>query len=226
MGAELSRSAQKAVACACVVLMMACACAAFAPQAYAANTTIDVGTLDGVKVGAQASSSKDKVRKQYKKVLKWAATGTHQFSKVYSKHSDHEYWLAEYSIRDINKNGVTDLFVRAGYSEADSLWYGFTVKKSGKIKYLGSVSGSHAALCKGKKGKTYIWRMHRGMTSYGRVKLSGGKLKMVKKDSVLDTAELAGYPAATKYKNKRKIQMLPMYALGDMSGINKVKAKK
>ena len=220
----LNGNAWKVLACACAAAVLAFACTIGVPQAHAADGIVAGSTQGkGAVVSVQASKA-GKVRGLYKKVLGWADAGTHQFAKVYSRYSDHSNWWREYVVRDIDRNGTTDLFVRAGYSEADSLWYGYTVKK-GKIKFLGKVAGAHTGLCSGKKGKTYAWAMHRGVNGYTRIKLSGGKLKSVKKESVVDYAELAGYPKATKFAKKRKIKLLNMYRTYDMTGINKVKAK-
>lgn len=204
---------------------------AFATQQElnAANPSASMAQ-DATQLAPQASKAaltkKTKtMRAKYKAVIKNAIRGLGSFSKVYNK-SRSNWYVYNYCVYDIDKNGTPELFVNAGTCAADTVWYTFTMK-SGKARCIGKLGDGYTYLCSGTNKAVYGPSFHMGAGRVHLGKISGGKL--VKKVGVTDTDELGGWPKLQKYTKKHKTKALQRGNVGsnpDYTLINKAKVTK
>lgn len=140
----------------------------------------------------------------YKLTLKKAKKGKGVFRKVYSK-GNPRWWIAKYMLYDADKDGTTELFVNAGYSNVNLRWYAFTMI-GGKCVYVGSFRSANVALYRGKDSTMYRWYLHNGVSKISRILLKGDvlKTKLMNKD----TKKKLGYPRAGKFAHSKKLRLL------------------
>ncbi|HAM16063.1 MAG TPA: hypothetical protein DCP91_09455 [Eggerthellaceae bacterium] len=183
---------------------------AFASQPFATASTPSVSALSTqVSSGvAKAKVSKKKVQALYKKILKKAARGKGVFSmqRAHVDTSNASFWEESlcYAVCDVDRNGTSELLIRAGLYTYDTYWHVFTV--SGKKScYLGTF-GNGAVMAKGKSGNLHVWNARQGYCWACSIAISGGKV--VSRQVVFDSNESAGFPSYKHYVKTKSLKPL------------------
>lgn len=119
-----------------------------------------------------------------------------------------EYSVAEYSLYDINHDGIIELIIKNGTCEADYTYSIYTY--ANKLFYIGNISASHADLAIDPDGiGIYRNTAHMGVQYVDRIMLEGIKLK---EENVMEPTE---FPQGQDYI---EYESIPYYNYDDDTG--------
>lgn len=164
------------------------------------DTNMQISPLDNSSPGISKSSG-------------WAAAYQQVINDTKYQMSDCS--MCNYSVYDINEDGIPELFLNVGHCEADMVFkvYSFSAETS-TVQYHGSVSGSSAAICGIAQKNAFL--VHFGKMGYEiitLVTLENGALT----ETVIYEAQVLEYHDLTA---------LPVFALDDFRGLNWVANEK